>query len=160
MEATEESKANYQQPLPSQLAGDAQLNFRIFHCSSQDAHHVITELTNMNRDPLQIKGWQSQRFCIYPQELILQFQCPVHINQIKLLAHETKIASKVELFSYMPGVDGEQPGQMPGISSLVTPATSEKLFNRIGHFCISKKCVKAGIFQALELNKSLKRMHV
>ena len=33
----------------------------------------------------------------------------------------------------MPGVDGEG---MPGISSLVTPATSERLFGRIGHFSL------------------------
>ena len=73
----------------------------------------------------------------------------MHINQIKLLAHETKIASKVELFSYMPGVDGEQPGQMPGISSLVTPATSEKLFNRIGHFSLDNN--ESSGFQSREL---------
>ena len=98
----------------------------------------------MNRDPTQIKGWQSQRFCLYPQELILQFQCPVHINQIKLLAHETKIASKVELFSYMPGAE-----DMPGISNLVTPANSNQIFNRIGHFSLDNN--ESSGFQSREL---------
>ena len=61
--------------------------------------------------------------------------------------HETKIASKVELFSYMPGVDGE--GSMPGISTLVTPATSERLFARIGHFSLDSN--ESSGYQSREL---------
>ena len=66
-----------------------------------------------------------------------------------MLAHETKIASKVELFSYMPGVDGDQSGQLPGISTLVTPATSDRLFNRIGHFSLDNN--ESSGFQSREL---------
>ena len=73
-------------------------------------------------DPNVLTGWQSQRFCLFPQEIILQFQGGVSITQIKLLMHETKIPSKVELYSYMPGVD--TPTSLDaglGVSSLVTP---------------------------------------
>ena len=67
------------------------LNFRVFHCSSQDASHTVSELTPSARDPNNLVGWHSQRFCVYPQELILVFDGGVHITQIKLLIHETKI---------------------------------------------------------------------
>ena len=34
----------------------------------------------------------------------------------------------------MPGLEGE--AQIPGISTLVTPETSERLFGRIGYFSL------------------------
>ena len=60
--------------------GESLLNFKVFHCSSQDAAHTVSELTANARDPNNLTGWQSQRFCIYPQELIVQFQGGVNIN--------------------------------------------------------------------------------
>ena len=64
----------------------------------------------------------------------MQFDGAVHITQIKLLAHETKIANKVELYSFMPGVDSQM--DQFGISSLVTPASSNVMFRRLGHFSL------------------------
>ena len=108
----------------------------------------MSELTDNSRDASNLTGWHSQRFCIFPQELILQFQGGVHITQIKLLAHETKIPSKVELYSFMPGVDN--PGSMdPGISTLVTPESSNILFRRLGHFSLDSN--EQSGFQSREL---------
>ena len=59
METKEESKVAYRQPLGSHSSAENVLTFRIFHCSSQDTEHIVTELTNIERDPGQIKGWQS-----------------------------------------------------------------------------------------------------
>ncbi|ORY36822.1 hypothetical protein BCR33DRAFT_789990 [Rhizoclosmatium globosum] len=45
------------------------------------------------------KGWQSERFCIYPQYIILRFsvgECKV--LKIQILSHHYKIASKLEFF--------------------------------------------------------------
>jgi centrosomal protein CEP104 len=80
------------------------LNFRVFHASSQDSQFTANELsTNDSRDDDQASGWQSQRFCVYPQEIIVQFPSAVQISQMQLLVHETKIPRQVELYAYMPG---------------------------------------------------------
>ena len=115
---------------------DSLLNFQVFHSTSQDAGHTVNELTANARDPNNLVGWHSQRFCIFPQELIVQFQGPVKITQIKLLAHETKIPNKVELYSFMPGVDNNIQDTQPGISTIVTPQSSNHLFRRLGHFSL------------------------
>ena len=44
------------------------------------------------------KGWQSGRFCEYPQEIGLVFDGVVNTRQIQFLSHQSKIASKIELF--------------------------------------------------------------
>jgi len=47
----------------------------------------------------QTRGWQSPRFCEYPQEIGLQFtDGGVGISQVQLLSHQSKIASRIELF--------------------------------------------------------------
>ena len=51
METKEESKVAYRQPLGSHASAENVLTFRIFHCSSQDTEHIVTELTNIERDP-------------------------------------------------------------------------------------------------------------
>ena len=82
----EESKRQVQAVDSGQLnsfrgtESESLLNFKVFHCSSQDAAHTVSELTANARDPNNLTGWQSQRFCIYPQELIVQFQGGVHIT--------------------------------------------------------------------------------
>ena len=116
------------------------LNFRVFHCSSQDSIHMASELaSNSGRDDDPTVGWQSQRFCVYPQEIIVQFSSSVQIQQIQLLVHETKIPREVELFSYMPGGNQSEsyhPTSALGQSQLITPLTANILFQRLGHFSL------------------------
>ena len=64
-----------------------------------------------------------------------------------MLIHETKIPSKVELFSFMPGVDNGNANI--GVSQLVTPASSSNLFNRLGHFSLDSN--EQSGFQSREL---------
>ena len=65
----------------------------------------------------------------------MQFHGAVSISQIKLLAHETKIPAKIELYSFMPGVDGQADPQY-GVSGLVNAASSSIMFRRLGHFSL------------------------
>ena len=46
---------------------------------------------------LQTRGWQSQRFWTYPQEIIVGFPCSVHLKSIQIVFHEIKLPSRVEL---------------------------------------------------------------
>ncbi|CAM6084497.1 unnamed protein product [Calypogeia fissa] len=80
--------------VPSQESGGRNLPFKIVYVSGQDEDHPASELNK----GIQGRGWQSSRFCFYPQELVLQLQWPSRIINMQLLCHEFKIPSKVEVF--------------------------------------------------------------
>lgn len=67
-------------------------------------------------------GWQSQRFCSYPQELILQFDSLVHLTQLQILFHEKKIPYLVELYIWNPRNE---------------TLTTTVQYQRLGHFTLS-----------------------
>mmetsp|Transcript_12935 Transcript_12935/g.45468 ORF Transcript_12935/g.45468 Transcript_12935/m.45468 type:complete len:345 (+) Transcript_12935:48-1082(+) len=80
----------------------AKLKFKLVHCSSEDPEFPATEL---NAHSPHTVGWQSARFCDYPQEIGFQFSSTVHLMQLQVLSHQFKIASKLELFVGMPEGD-------------------------------------------------------
>lgn len=81
------------------MASSARLKYRIVRCSSEDPEYPVTELLAHSS---QTKGWQTARFCDFPQEIGLQFENPVHLRQVQFLSHQSKIATKIELFTAMP----------------------------------------------------------
>ena len=82
------------------------LKFRIVSFSSEDNDFPVTEL--LKHGP-QSKGWKSARFQDFPQMIVFQFICPVQIQQLQFLSHQSKISSKIEIFTYMP----ENPSVLP-----------------------------------------------
>jgi hypothetical protein len=70
------------------------LPFRITAVSSQEEGYPVTEL--LNHTPFS-RGWQSARFCEYPQEIIIEFQSVLRVRQIQYLSHQYKISSKIEI---------------------------------------------------------------
>lgn len=82
------------------------LRFRILECSSEDPQYPVSELLASSS---QSKGWQSQRFCSYPQYITFQFLSPVILKQLQFLCHETKISSKLELFIALPDMKAPLP---------------------------------------------------
>jgi centrosomal protein CEP104 len=85
----------------------------------------------LDKDQSQLIGWQSQRFCVYPQELVLQFPCLVHLKQVQFLVHQSKIPSRIELFAYAPDFANL------GAANLVSPSGSANVsFARLGHFSL------------------------
>lgn len=75
------------------------LKFRIASFTSEDNEFPVSEL--LKPGP-QSKGWQSARFQDFPQTIIFQFICPVQIKQLQFLSHQSKISSRVEIFTYIP----------------------------------------------------------
>ena len=59
--------------------------FAVIHASSTDEGYNMKELEIHN--PL-VKGWQSSRFCLYPQEIILAFDEKIRIKKLQILAHQ------------------------------------------------------------------------
>ncbi|CAJ1380193.1 unnamed protein product [Effrenium voratum] len=57
----------------------ARLKYRIVKCTSEDPEFPGSELLSHSS---QTKGWQSARFCDFPQEIGLQFETPVHLRQV------------------------------------------------------------------------------
>ena len=84
----------------------SRIKYRIIACTGEDPEYPFTEL--LTQSP-QSKGWQSPRFCDYPQEMTLQFNAPMNLKQIQFLSHQSKISSKIELFSFMPNLNAVMP---------------------------------------------------
>mmetsp|Transcript_63886 Transcript_63886/g.207625 ORF Transcript_63886/g.207625 Transcript_63886/m.207625 type:complete len:128 (+) Transcript_63886:242-625(+) len=114
----------------------SQLKYRVVKCSSEDPEYPVSEL--LASSP-QTRGWQTARYCEYPQEIGLEFDTPVHLRQVKFLSHQTKIATKIELFTAMPPTpeDGE-------------PSTYDTVpFKRLGYLSLDSN--ERSQFQAREL---------
>ena len=64
--------------------------------SEEDPEYPAEEL---NVHSPHTRGWQSGRFCEYPQELGLQISGGIHkLSQVQILSHQSKIASKIEIY--------------------------------------------------------------
>ena len=116
--------------------------FRIIYCTSEDPEQPVTQLLDPS---VNSKGWLSQRYCQYPQEIILQFPSTVHLTQLQFLSHQSKISQRIELFVFDPNTQPQQPTQMP---------LSEIQFRKLGFLSLDNN-ERSG-FQAREL----KSVHV
>ena len=70
----------------------------------------MTEL--LDNSP-QSRGWQSAKFCEYPQEIILQFTNIVRLKQIQFLSHQAKISQRIELYTFVPSGSQALSQQIP-----------------------------------------------
>ena len=70
--------------------------FRVVHSSSEVSGYPSSEL---NAHSPSTRGWQSDKFCQFPQELGFQLtRGPSQLSQVQILSHQSKIATKVEIF--------------------------------------------------------------
>ncbi|CAH1181270.1 unnamed protein product [Phyllotreta striolata] len=67
----------------------------VIFASSEDPKYKYSEL---NSHGPTIKGWQSEKNCEYPQEVILKTGFRCRLNKVQILVHQYMIPSKVELF--------------------------------------------------------------
>lgn len=116
------------------MSNPSKLKFRIVSCSSEDNDYPAVEL--MKHGP-QSKGWQSARFQDFPQVIIFQFICPVQIQQLQFLSHQSKISSKIEIYTYFP----------ENLSSI--PQIDQIKWKRLGYLSLDNN--EKSNFQAREL---------
>ena len=90
------------------------LDFEVCFCSGEDPDYPASELQRE-----QSKGWQSPRFCEYPQVRVFFFSLQrtrtrthiikqeigvrllsphLQLNQLQLLSHQSKISQRIELY--------------------------------------------------------------
>ena len=68
--------------------------------TSQDPFYPLSNLIQKNNT----YGWQSSRFCSYPQEIVVDFHSYVNIKLINLLMHEKKIPTMIEFINCIPKI--------------------------------------------------------
>jgi centrosomal protein CEP104 len=78
------------------------LKYTIIYSSSNDKEYPVHNIMNGDYSPNN-KGWMSLRYCSYPQEIIIQFYPFVTIKEIIIVIHESKIPSRIDIYSYSPG---------------------------------------------------------
>jgi centrosomal protein CEP104 len=78
--------SNYLQKIP----------FEVIACSGFDEDHPPEQLSLATTlSP----GWQSERFCLFPQALILAFKPgKIRIQKLQILLHQYKIPKRIEFF--------------------------------------------------------------
>ena len=79
----------------------ASLDYSFISFSSQDPTHPINAIKNNLNRPLN-EGWLSNRYCAYPQEILIKFPTEVNIRQLNILINESKIPKKIELINCIP----------------------------------------------------------
>ena len=76
------------------------LTYDIINFTSQDQYHPINFL--LLKDKKNQSGWISNRFCIYPQQILIKFPQIVNLRQINILVNESKIPKMIEFIKYIP----------------------------------------------------------
>lgn len=72
------------------------LRFSAVYCTGQDEDYPVHELNVHSENT---RGWQSSRFCEFPQELGFELEGgEKRITQVQILSHQSKIATKIEIF--------------------------------------------------------------
>ena len=81
------------------------LDYKIINLSSIEQYDQ-TNVIPFEKLPrlLRINGtpWTSERFCSYPQKIIIKFPYLVNISQINILSHSKKISRRLQFFYYYP----------------------------------------------------------
>ena len=79
------------------------LDFRLL--SSTTSETSMGSLQELKRPLSKSKGWYSERYCKYPQNIYIAFATPINLRQINLLSHEKKISQKISFYAYCPQGD-------------------------------------------------------
>ena len=67
------------------------LDFNFISFSSQDPSHPIKSIFTPQNTPSN-EGWLSNRYCAYPQEIMIKFQTEVNIRQLNILSAVTNMS--------------------------------------------------------------------
>ena len=74
------------------------LNYKLIESTTEDKQYPLREL----KKGLNGSGWQSDRFCQYPQYIYIQFIQPTLIKRIELVLHEKNIPTIIKFYTFTP----------------------------------------------------------
>lgn len=145
----------------SGAAHGPKLSYAIHFVTSEDKDGPATELHRRSTDS---RGWHSEKFCDFPQEVIVSFEGEVAIDAIQILGHEFKIPTKVEMYLMRPQFD--QSGLLLDVDSVIKPEISKLGYvsmnrnEQSGHKARELKTVQLNGERAVALKLMLQRCHI
>ncbi|GLD93625.1 hypothetical protein PINS_up002217 [Pythium insidiosum] len=82
-----------------------------FPASSLTTAECVQRLQQLNdgdEASLRDAGWQSEKFCEYPQTIVFRLNrgAPIVLSKLLILSHHVKIPSRIEIFVAMPSASG------------------------------------------------------
>ena len=115
------------------------LKYKILATSSTESDSDSSSISSLRPQPIINfeNPWSSNRFCAYPQKIILKFETPVNLNQIYLISHEKRISQKITFSIFCPQLDD--------------PDFSKVILNEIGYVNLNQNM--ASNCQVRELKK-------
>lgn len=91
------------------MMDEHKLRYSVVQATTFEPEYPASEL---NRHSPNTRGWQTARFCEYPQEVVLELETTAQLRQIQVLSHQYKIATRIELFVGVDGKDWTRLGYM------------------------------------------------
>ena len=123
------------------------LEYNIINFTSQDQLHPINFL--LLKDKKNQSGWISNRFCTYPQEILIKFPQIVNLRQINILINENKIPKMIEFINCIPL--NRKNKYIINNNKNLKEVASEFLFQNIGFIKLSSNIESS--YKARELRK-------
>jgi len=71
------------------------LRFKVIHASGQDD---VCRAGELNHHSPTTRGWQSARFCLFPQDIVIQLETRSRLRKIQILSHQYLVPTKIEFF--------------------------------------------------------------
>ncbi|CUI14123.1 Hypothetical protein, putative [Bodo saltans] len=95
----------------------------VCYCSGEDPSFPVSSLARHTRKTC---GWQSPKLCEYPQELGFRFEGEVELQSLRVLIHESKVPSRIEVF-IADATEEERNSAAPSVTY------DRAVFRRLGH---------------------------
>ena len=127
------------------------LNYNFVNFTSQDPFHPINSLIQKNANNL--GGWISNRYCTFPQEILIQFPTLVNLRQINILINESKIPKMIEFINCIPIGEKNKFILNNNNNSRIIP--SDFMYENIGFINLSSNIVSYGLVLTVLFELSL-----
>jgi centrosomal protein CEP104 len=103
------------------------ITFKVVGCTSWEDGYHPKSLEHIH--PF-VEGWRSERYCLYPQQIVLYLPPPAKskIQKIQILSHEFLIASKIELYI----------GTLPQTGLCTSYELNNVTYKRLGYVSLSE----------------------
>ncbi|KAI9007147.1 hypothetical protein BC832DRAFT_432104 [Gaertneriomyces semiglobifer] len=119
------------------IADWSHLGYEVVACTSHDVDCGPEALSQRNQpgNSQSTKGWQSDRFCSYPQTLVLRLSSgSCRIRQVDLLIHHFKIPTQVDFFiGRHHGTTSNSSENSPSSQYRRSDDKNSVIFSRIGY---------------------------
>ena len=130
------------------------LPWKVIDYSSEDPANSTAQIVSDYTRQLELGGWHSRKFCDYPQALTIKLTQPANLRQIKLLSHEFKIASRLEL-QYLPLEESQNFSLIGGLNFEPNPDDSTTRELKTVHLDISTRVIRLVFYNPYQHKRNI-----